>query len=901
VKRRFLIDIQSLKDAWWLGALLMGITSSYTLVKISRDALFLSVLPARLLPWVYLLVGVVTIVISWAFGRLTGRFTPLRTLIGTITVSTLGLFAAALGIEHERSWLPMAFYVWVNLYGLILVSQFWAFVSGISDPRTARTTYAVVGAGGILGGLGGGLLATWLANHASPSWITGVGAALLGLTTIGVAFAAGQGKMTVPAEEESEAPEQPQPIRRVSYVRWLAIAALCSVLIAGLLDYQLKTVVQRLYPSTPALTRFFGHYFIAMNIAALLFQIIGTRRLLEKLGVGTTAVFLPAGITVGAIATLFAPTFALVLATRLWDNVLRFSLNKSTTEIFYFPLTPDLRRRAKAFIEAGIERFGDALAGVLILGLGFVLRDDPARLAMLALAVAAVWLFALFRLQRSYVRQLGRHLRSLKLDPEQGAVSLRERSLLKEMVRTLDSGYEREVLQSIDLLESTAPRLLVPRLPKLLAHRSAPVRARAIAIANDNPTDETSEQAWALLKDPDPMVRLQAVRLRCSLRMGNVPPALDEFLDSPDPGLRGTALQCLVEYASEADLPRVRALIEVRLQPESPDRVITATALGARATGEFHDLFAPLLEDPDLEVRRAALTSVGRAQVRAYLPALIEALGVRETEAAAREGLVAFGEGAVGTLGDWLADERVTVEIRRAIPRALRHIPTQDAVAALFRPAASRDVVLDYRILKAANQIRLANPALTFPTERVTTDLDDTVREFLATEFHLEAQKGSADPAGRFLLVVLDERRSQALNRIFRRLALLYPPRSVLAAYHGILSANPRVSGNAIEYIDNAVSEEHRALIKPLLPDADPDAGLELAKMRYGLGPMNTRASLAALLDGADLWVRTCALFVVGQRREQRMLGRVEDNLDATDERVRETAVWAKQALMAAS
>jgi len=883
----------------WLGVLLMGITSSYTLVKISRDTLFLSVLPAAQLPYVYLLVGVVTLVISWAFGRLTMRFTPLHTLIGTTVVSTLTLFAFALVMDRGPAWLPMTFYVWVNLYGLILVSQFWAFISGISDPRTARSSYAVVGAGGILGGLVGGGLATGLANHASPAWITGVAASLLALAGIGIAFAAGQGKMETPVEEESTAP--PEPIRRVAYVRWLAITALCSVLIAGLLDYQLKTVVQKLYPSTPELTRFFGRYFVAMNVAALLLQVLGTRRLLERLGAGTTAVFLPAGITIGAVASVFAPSFAIVLATRLWDNILRFSINKSTTEIFYFPLAPDLRRRAKAFIEAGIERFGDALAGVLILGLGFALRDDPARLAMLAVAVAVVWLFAWFRLQRSYVRQLGRHLRSLKLDPAQGAVSLRERSLLKEMVRTLDSRYEREVLQAIDLLESTAPRLLVPRLPKLLAHRSAPVRARAIAIANDNPTDEASEQAWALLKDPDPMVRLQALRLRCSLRMGNVPPALDEFLDSPDPGLRATALQCLVEYASEADLPRVRALIEKRLQPDSPDRVITAAALGARQTGEFQDLFAPLLEDPDLEVRRAALSSAGRAQVRAHLSALIEALGTRETEAAAREGLVAFGAGAVGTLGDWLADERVAVEIRRAIPRALREIPTQDAVAALFRATATRDVVLDYRILKAANQIRLANPALTFPAERVTTDLDDTVREFLAVEFHLEAHKGSADEAGRFLLVVLDERRDQALNRIFRRLALLYPPRSVLAAYHGILSANPRVSGNAIEYIDNAVSEEHRALIKPLLPDADPDLGLELAKMRYGLGPMNARVSLTALLEGADLWVRTCALYVVGQRREQRLLDKVEANLDATDERVRETAEWAIQALKAAS
>jgi HEAT repeat protein len=468
------------------------------------------------------------------------------------------------------------------------------------------------------------------------------------------------------------------------------------------------------------------------------------------------------------------------------------------------------------------------------------------------------------------------------------------------MVRTLDSDYERVVLQAIDLLESTAPRLLLPRLPKLLAHRSAQVRARALGIASVHLNDAAADAVRALLSDPDPMVRLQAVRLRAALGKGSSLSALDEFLDAPDPGLRATALQCMVEFASEADLPRVRALITERLRPGSADRVMATEALGSRATDDLNELLAPLFEDPDVEVRRTALRSAGRAKIRAFLPVLIKSLAVRDTEAAARQGLVAFGEGAVGTLGDWLADERVAIEIRRNLPRVLREIPTQDAIAALFRPVAARDNVLEYRILKAATQIRLEDQRLVFPAARVDADLDANVRELLELEFHIAAQEGAVDPGGTFLLLVLRERRDQALNRIFRQLALFYPPRSVIAAYHGMLSANPRVLGNAIEYIDNALSEEHRAMIKPLLPDAEDEARLELAKMRYGLEPMNARRSLAALLESPDPWLRTCALYAVGRRREKRLLDRVEISLEAADPRVRETAEWAKQALVAA-
>src|SRR5690349_1495000 len=71
IRRRLLPEARELRDALWLGSILFAITGSYTLVKIARDTLFLSVLPARMLPFVYLVVGVLTLGVSIAYGRLT--------------------------------------------------------------------------------------------------------------------------------------------------------------------------------------------------------------------------------------------------------------------------------------------------------------------------------------------------------------------------------------------------------------------------------------------------------------------------------------------------------------------------------------------------------------------------------------------------------------------------------------------------------------------------------------------------------------------------------------------------------------------------------------------------------------------------------------------------------------
>src|SRR5262245_4670155 len=167
IARRIRMEPRELVDALGLAAILMAITCSYTLVKVSRDALFLSVLPARALPVVYLMVGAITLALAWAFGRLTRPWSPLRTLVGGAAVAALVLvaFAFAFAVETPQSWLAMAFYVWVNVYGLLLTSQFWIFTNSVSDPREARNIFGIVGGGGILGGLTGGIAAAALANR----------------------------------------------------------------------------------------------------------------------------------------------------------------------------------------------------------------------------------------------------------------------------------------------------------------------------------------------------------------------------------------------------------------------------------------------------------------------------------------------------------------------------------------------------------------------------------------------------------------------------------------------------------------------------------------------------------------------------------------------------------------
>lgn len=916
IARRFQLSPDDLRHALTLGGVLFAITSSYTLVKTARDALFLDRQPAAVLPYVYLGTAVVTLVASLVFGRLTRRAATWQTLAGTALVAAIALLGFAWAFPLERPWVPVVFYLWVNLYGLILTSQFWAFTNSISDPREAKRIFGIIGGGGILGGLVGGIAAARLGGTGTLTVLLVLGAALVALAVPIVWASVRRGG--VAQSDVTPATPAPNPLR-LRYVRWLATAALCSVLVTGLLDFQVKTLVQSgdlhsalsrwfglqagVVPDRHALARFFGVFYTVQNLAALGIQLFATRWMLQRLGAGWSAAVLPAGLSAGALASLTAPGFSTVIGTRLWDQVMRLSIHKSAAELFYFPLEPGLRRRAKALIEAGLERAGDGLAGALIL----IVRAsqfsvNTLTVALLVSALTTVWLAAWWVVRRGYVEELGRNLRRMNLDPAGERVSLREASLGQAMVGLLDSRWERVVLHGIEMLEDNAPDRLAQRLPALLEHPSPAVRTRALAVAAERWPERARERLPALLEDPDPFVRVAALRVQVGLE-GTAPlEALGPYLEAGDPRLRAAALACIVELTDDPGLGALEGLLRrFGSSPDPADRVAVAEALGARPSpSPVHALLVPLIEDDDPDVRGAAVRSAGRAGVRTAVPRLIETLGEPATVGAAREGLAAFGDRVVGTLGDYLGDPGVRIEVRREIAGVLGDLASQEAVNALFRVRERTDVLLMTRVLKASNRIRATNADAVFPTALVSEDIEHDVRSHLfALVNYRSCPIGSSDSGERLLCIALNERMDQALDRMFRRLALIYPMGEILAARRGVGASDTKTRGHALEYLENALTPEHRELVLPLLDDTGDDRRMALAESRYRLRYRGQDASLAAMLQTDDAWLRTLATYVVGVRRMRPLQSRVQAELEDADWRVRETAAWTMAVLAA--
>ncbi|MGI5402199.1 fumarate reductase/succinate dehydrogenase flavoprotein subunit [Streptomyces sp. CA-135486] len=239
---------------------------------------------------------------------------------------------------------------------------------------------------------------------------------------------------------------------------------------------------------------------------------------------------------------------------------------------------------------------------------------------------------------------------------------------------------------AVATLTETAPDGTGPALATALVDEDGAVRAAAAASLQElvevlPPTPELSTRLVAALDNDDPRVRSTTLDVLRALRLG-------------DAGLFGGALS---DPAIEVRIAAVRALVSV----DALDVVARATADSARevrvAVARSLDdpaALEPLLHDPDILVRAAALAALSVAGCPApYDTTAITALAAPswQVRAGAATALGAAGPDlAVSALAKALGDSNADVR-KAAVLSLLRHSAREDARAALATAVTDPD------------------------------------------------------------------------------------------------------------------------------------------------------------------------------------------------------------------
>ena len=887
-----------------LSLYLFLVISTYVAGKSTRDALFLARYSAVQLPYADLAVTLAATVLVSLFirGR---RLLNLRSLIaGSLLLfsgSALALwwFGRAIG----ASWVPAAVYVWVGALGVVAPAQVWTLANYVLTLREAKRLFGVIGSGAILGWMAGGLLTSATATRAGAEET---------LLAIGIALGLCAGLVVGiwsrrPAElEQAERASldgnhlPPQGLSDACrlvcsspYLRAIALVIVVSSLVTGIAAWQFKAIAKTAIPDTNLLAAFFGRFNFWAGALALVTQLALTSRLLHRFGVGLALFIVPVALLGGSVALLAWGTLAAVVLLKGADQVLRYSIDKSTVELLYLPVPPAQTFSAKLFIDSVGWRAGDGLASVVILAATLGAALTPRSMAWVTMSLLLAWIAAAVLAYRQYVANLSASVHQHRIDVERASAPVLDRSMRGLVGSKLASDVPEDVLYGLGLLDVGEQRVTHPAIRPLLHHHSPAVRARAVAILRDTRDTTVIPRVEALLRDPDIRVRTEALLYLAQHTSVDPLVRLEELGDFQDFSIRSAMVAFLSRPGPTQNLDAATMLLDAMVGEAGPSgartRIEAARLIGMLPRG-FDRQARRLLEDPDPEVVRQALRSVGRACRRTHVGFAIGLLADPGLGEEAGTALAACGDRVVGTLRDHLIDPDVPAGIRRLIPDVLRRIGTPAAGRALAENLIAADPGVRARIISALNKLAGAHPDCDIDAGVVETAL---VAEIMGHYRSYEILGILGAPASREdpLTGGLRESMQQELERIFRLLKLRYPAHDIHSAYVGVQSRNPLVHDHALEFMHNVLAPRMRELLVPLIDSEVPvEERIRRAPRMLGTDAGSREETIAALVESDDPRLNACAAYSIGALRLRSMAHELDRWVDDPDPLLRGTA-----------
>jgi len=386
-----------------------------------------------------------------AYGALADRL-PRRRLLNTVTAFFILCLVAFYGLAQGDVPIAVVFFLWVGIFNLMIVAQFWSFANDLYTKEQGERLFAIVAVGASLGAVLGARLAGWLIPLFGLPQLLLVAAGLLGLavaisnlvdareraqheahlpsrlTTAELPASTGEyqiqtvedaKKLTVSLPGVGPA-TRPGTFRLVFGNRYLLLIALLITFVNWVNttgEYILgRTVVDAARAAVQSgsagglseseyIGRFYSEFLFVVSLTALGLQLFIVSRLIKYVGVRVGVMALPILAFAGYAILAFAPVLALVRMVKIAENATDYSIQNTVRNVLFLPTSRDEKYKAKQAIDSFFWRAGDVLSAALVLVGVTSIELGTTGFARANLLLTCVWLLLALAVGREYARK----------------------------------------------------------------------------------------------------------------------------------------------------------------------------------------------------------------------------------------------------------------------------------------------------------------------------------------------------------------------------------------------------------------------------------------------------------------------------------------------------------------
>jgi AAA family ATP:ADP antiporter len=373
-----------------------------------------------------------------AYGRLVPTL-PRARLIGWTTLFCMSnmLVFWVLQPDFVFQHLPFTgimFYLWVGMFGVFVVAQFWAFAADLYESERGRRLIPMIAIGATAGAAFGSWLTEELVESPQVVKQSLLLVALIPLAaSIGLTYLAdrlgptGQGSPPRQPKPRPPAPPRGGALGMVLQTRYLLAVAVITLLMNWVNtngENVLFRVVQEALTDLAesdgitgrieldefrrdGTTAFYGNFYFWVNTVALFLQAIVASRLLKFGGFAALLMLMPAIALMGYAAMALLPVLAVIKIMKIAENATDYSINNTARHVIWLPVSSETKFKGKPTVDTLFARLGDLLAALTVL-VGVQILSLPTRgfLAITVILVVA-WIAIGVTVVREHARLSG--------------------------------------------------------------------------------------------------------------------------------------------------------------------------------------------------------------------------------------------------------------------------------------------------------------------------------------------------------------------------------------------------------------------------------------------------------------------------------------------------------------
>jgi ATP:ADP antiporter, AAA family len=358
--------------------------------------------------WLYTVVFLVMLAAVPLFGWVVSKF-PRRQLVPVLHgffILNLLVFWALFRAGAAAPTLLSAFYIWVSIFNVFIVSMFWSTMSSLWSSDQAKRLYGVISAGATAGVFCGPVMTSLLVARLGQTNLMLVSAAFLGL---GIAMARALPSDQVQATAATTATPTLSTILsgavnvfKTPYLLHIAIVMFIINLVGTFFYLEQSRIIKLSGMSSIERTQFFAHMDIITASLQIFAQVFLTGRIIERLGLGLAACALPVVAAIGLVLLSRSDTLGLVAGLVVLQRAIGYGISTPAMRVFFTVVPAEDKYKAQNFIDTVVFRGGDATGGWLFGPLVKQLGMSLSAAAIVTLPLVAVWAWLVLKLGREH-------------------------------------------------------------------------------------------------------------------------------------------------------------------------------------------------------------------------------------------------------------------------------------------------------------------------------------------------------------------------------------------------------------------------------------------------------------------------------------------------------------------